>query len=95
MDLQIDIQCYQEVSRDTRKSSILQRFLTDTKKIDRASKSVWGRSEINVRNDYKPGGTGTVWLRSERQQEEEYNKDLMTWEGGHGWHSKDKAIKSY
>ena len=48
IDLQIDIQCYQEVCRDTRKSSILQRFLKDTKTMDRASKSVWGASEINI-----------------------------------------------
>ena len=30
------------------------------KKSDRASKSVWGASEINVGNDYKPGGTAIV-----------------------------------
>ena len=40
IDLQVDIQCYQEVCRDTRKSSILQQFLSNTKKRDRASKSV-------------------------------------------------------
>ena len=34
--------------------------LKDTKKSDRASKSVWGASEINVGNDYKPGGTAMV-----------------------------------
>ena len=32
IDLQVDIQCYQEVCQDTRKSPILQRFLTDTEK---------------------------------------------------------------
>ena len=42
-------------------SSILQQFLKHTKKkSDRASKSVWGFSEINVGNDYKPGGTAMV-----------------------------------
>ena len=30
------------------------------KKMDRATKLVWGASEINVRNDYKPGGTAMV-----------------------------------
>ena len=37
---QIDIQCFEEVCTDTKKSTILQRFLTDTNKSDRASKSV-------------------------------------------------------
>ena len=36
IDLQVDIQCYQEVCRNTRKSSVLQRFLRDTKKSDPA-----------------------------------------------------------
>ena len=40
--------------------TILQRFLTDTRKNDRASKSVWGASEIKDENDYKPGGTAIV-----------------------------------
>ena len=40
IDLQVDIQCYQQVCRDTRKSSVLQQFLRDTKKSDSASKSV-------------------------------------------------------
>ena len=60
IDLQVDIQCYQEVCRDTRKSSVLQQFLRDTKKSDPASKSVWGSSAINVGNEYKPGGTAIV-----------------------------------
>ena len=60
IDQQIDIQCFQEVCRDTRKSTILQRFLTDTKKSDRASKSVLGASRINVGSEYKPGGTAVV-----------------------------------
>ena len=60
IDLQVDIQCFQEVCRDTRKSSILQRFLKDTKKSDPTSKSVWGSSTVNVGNDYKPGGTAIV-----------------------------------
>ena len=54
---QIDIQCFQEVCRDTKNSTILQRFLTDT------SKSVWGASGINVGSDYKPGGTAVVAFR--------------------------------
>ena len=40
LDLQIDVQCFQEVCRDMSKSSILQRFLKDTKKSDPTSKSV-------------------------------------------------------
>ena len=43
-----------------RNSTILQRFLTDTKKSDKASKSVWGAIGINVGNNYKPGGTAMV-----------------------------------
>ena len=46
--------------QDTKNSTVLQRFLTDTKKSDKASKSVWGASEINVGNDYKPGGTAVI-----------------------------------
>ena len=60
IDQQIDIQCFQEVCRDTRRSNIRQRFLTETKKSDRASKSVWGASRIDVGSEYKPGGTGIV-----------------------------------
>ena len=44
-----------------RNSTILQRFLmTENKKSDRASKSVWGASRINVGSDYKLGGTAVV-----------------------------------
>ena len=68
IDQQKDIQCLQEVCRDTRKSTILQQFLTDTKKSDRASKSVWGASVNNVGSDYKPGGTAVVAF--EKQKEE-------------------------
>ena len=57
IDQQVDIQCFQEVCRDMRNSTVLQRFLIDTKKSDKESKSVWGASEINIGNDYKPGGT--------------------------------------
>ena len=39
---------------------MLQRFLRDTKKRDKASKLVWGVSEINVGNEYKPSGTAMV-----------------------------------
>ena len=60
MDLQVNIQCYQEVCCDTKKSSILQQFLNGTKSIDRASKSVCEANEINVGRNYKPGGTGIV-----------------------------------
>ena len=63
MDLQVNIQCCQEVCRDSRQSSILQQFLKDTKSMDRASKSVWGARKINVESDYKPGGTGIVAFR--------------------------------
>ena len=68
IDLQVDIQCFQEVCRDTRKSSLLQRFLRDTKKSDPTSKSVWGYSITNVDNEYKPGGKAIVAFR--KQQEE-------------------------
>ena len=54
---QVNIQCFQELCRDTRNRSILQLFLTDRKKSDRASKSIWGASELNVGNDYKSGCT--------------------------------------
>ena len=67
VDQQIDIQCFQEVCRDTRRSNIRQQFLTETKKSDRASKSVWGSSTIDVGSEYKPGGTSIVAVR---QQEE-------------------------
>ena len=60
VDQQIDIQCFQEVCRDTRRSNIRQRFLTETKKSDRALKSVWGSSTIDVGSEYKPGGASIV-----------------------------------
>ena len=60
IDQQIDIQCFQEVCRDMRNSTILQQFLTETEKNDRSSKSVWGASRINVGSDYKPGGTAVA-----------------------------------
>ena len=60
IDQQIDIQCFQEVCRGTRKIIILQRFLTDKKKSVRASKPLWGASRINVGSEYKPGGTAVV-----------------------------------
>ena len=60
---QIDIQCFQEVCRDTRKSIILQQCLTDTNESDRASKLVWGASRIDVGSEYKPGGTAVVAFR--------------------------------
>ena len=40
IDQQINIHCFQEVCRDKRRSNIRHRFLTETKKSDRASKSV-------------------------------------------------------
>ena len=51
------------MSRYTKNNTVLQRFLTDTKKSDKASKSVRGASEFNVGNDYKPGGTAMVSFR--------------------------------
>ena len=60
IDQQIDIQYFQEVCRNTRNSTILQRFLIETKRSDRASKSVWDVSIINVDSDYNPGGTAVV-----------------------------------
>ena len=48
------------MSRYTKNNTVLQRFLTDTKKSDKASKSAWGANEINVSNNYKPGGTAMV-----------------------------------
>ena len=60
IDQQVDIQCFQEVCRDIRNSTILQRFLIDMKKNDKAPTSVWGASKINVGNNYKPGGIAMV-----------------------------------
>ena len=60
IDIQVKIQCYQEVCQDTRNSSMLQQFLKDSKKSNRASKSVWGVNKIDVGNDYKPGGTAII-----------------------------------
>ena len=60
INLQVDIQGFQEICQDTRNNFILQRFLKDTKKSDRASKLVWGTSKINVGNDYKPDSTAMV-----------------------------------
>ena len=63
IDQQKDIQCFQEVCRDTRNSTILQQFLTDIKRSNRASKSVWDASRINIDSEYKPGGTAGVAFR--------------------------------
>ena len=59
-DWQIDIQYFPKICRDTRDSTILQRFLTDTIQCDRPSKTASGASEINVGNNYKPGTTAIV-----------------------------------
>ena len=92
IDLQVDIQCYQEVFQDTRNSIILQQFLRDTKKSDRASNPVWGANEINVGNDYKPGGTAMVAFGKTARRVIQQQK-LMTQAGGRGWHSKEQIIK--
>ena len=39
IDQQLDIQFFQKVCRDKRRSNIRQQFLTDTKRSDRASKT--------------------------------------------------------
>ena len=64
----------------TRNSSVLQRFLTDTKKSDRASKSVWGASRIIVGSDYKPGGTAVVAFgKTARRVIQQRIDDLGRW----------------
>ena len=80
LDLQIDVQCFQEVCRDMNKSSILQRFLKDTKKSDPTSKSVWGSSTVNVGGDYKPGGTAIVAFgKTARRVIKQGTDDLGRW----------------
>ena len=37
-------------------------ILTDIKKSDRASKSIWSTSELNVGNYYKHGGMAMVYF---------------------------------
>ena len=76
----MDIQCLQEVCQDTRNSTVLQRFLTDTKKSDKASKLVWGASGINVGNDYEPGGTAMVAFgKTARRVIQQGTDDLGRW----------------
>ena len=54
--------------------------MTDTKKSDRASKSVWGASEINIGNDYKPGGTAMVAFgKTARRVIQQSFDDLDRW----------------
>ena len=80
IDQQIGIQCFQEVCRDTRRSNIHQRFLTETKKSDRASKSVWGASRIDVDSEYKPGATVVVaFAKIARRVIQQGIEDLGRW----------------
>ena len=80
IDQQIDIQCFQEVCRDTRRSNIRQQFLTETKKSDRASKTVLGSSRIDVGSEYKPGGTSIVaFEKTARRVIEQGMDELGRW----------------
>ena len=63
IDLQVDIQCYSEVNCDTNKGYINQRFIEETKQMDKSTKSVWKSSKVPAVYEYKPGGTGIVTTR--------------------------------
>ena len=77
---QVDIEYFQEVCRDKRNNTVLQRFLIDTKKSDKASKLVWGASGINVGNDYEPGGTAMVAFgKTARRVIQQGTDDLGRW----------------
>ena len=66
-------------------AGILEKLHTTTiferhKKMDRASKSVWGASEINVVNDYKPGVTAMVEFgKTTRRVIQQGINDLGRW----------------
>ena len=54
--------------------------MTDTKKSDRVSKSVWDESGINVGSDYKPGSTAVVAFgKKTRRMIQQGIDDLGRW----------------
>ena len=60
LDMDIDIQCYNEINLDTTKSNINQKLQHTIRKMSPASRSSWSSSVIPTPRDYKPGGTGVV-----------------------------------